>query len=76
MGPPGEPRWGVAGALVEGVVDRAREQGAPRLSLWVVGENEATRQLYLHAGFVPTGRGRPLPSRPWQVEQQHARELR
>ncbi|SDX60499.1 Acetyltransferase (GNAT) family protein [Modestobacter sp. DSM 44400] len=65
--------------LVEGVVDWAREQCAPRLYLWLVGENEAARRLYLRCGFALTGPRQPLPSRPWQVEhwqveQQYALE--
>ena len=66
---------GVAGALVEAVLDWAREQAAPRLLLWVVGGNEAAHRLYLRHGFTPTGRVQPLPSRPWQPEQQYARTL-
>ena len=67
---------GVAGALVDAVVDWARQQRAPRLYLWVVGENPAAQALYRRHGFAPTGRVQPLPVRPWQAEQQYALELR
>ena len=66
---------GAAGALVDAVVDWARAQGAPRLYLWVVGDNETAARLYLGRGFVPTGRVQPLPSRPEQTERQYALEL-
>jgi len=66
---------GAAGALVDAVVGWAREQAAPRLYLWVVGDNEAATRLYRGRGFAPTGRVQPLPTRPWQIEQQYALEL-
>ncbi|WP_222193706.1 GNAT family N-acetyltransferase [Modestobacter italicus] len=66
---------GAAGGLVEAVTDWARELGATRLFLWVVGENGAAAALYRRHGFVPTGRVQPLPTRPWQTERQYARDL-
>ena len=66
---------GAAGALVEAVAGWAREQGAARLHLWVVGANAPAHRLYLRHGFRLTGRVQPLPSRPWQIERQYARDL-
>ena len=66
---------GAAGALVEAVAEWARDEGAARLHLWVVGDNAAAHRLYLRHGFRPTGRVQPLPSRPWQIERQYARDL-
>ena len=63
---------GVAAALVQSVVDWARTVGAPRLFLWVVGDNASAQALYRRAGFAPTGRTQPLPTRPWQTEAQYA----
>ena len=66
---------GVAGALVQSVVDWARAVGARGLYLWVVGDNAAAQALYRRAGFVPTGRTQPLPTRPWQTEAQYLLDL-
>ncbi|MFQ1001236.1 GNAT family N-acetyltransferase [Modestobacter sp. SSW1-42] len=66
---------GVAAALVQSVVEWARGLGAPRLLLWVVGDNAAAQELYRRAGFAPTGRTQPLSTRPWQTEAEWALEL-
>lgn len=63
---------GLADALVRSVVDWARTAGAAQLHLWVVGDNEVARRLYVRHGFLPTGRVQPLPARPWQTEVQYA----
>jgi ribosomal protein S18 acetylase RimI-like enzyme len=41
----------------------------------VVGSNGVAQRLYRRHGFAPTGRSQPLPSRPWQIEDQYALEL-
>jgi len=66
---------GAAPALVDAVVGWAREQGASRLYLWVIGDNPAAHALYRRHGFLPTGRVQPLPVRPEQTEQQYALPL-
>ena len=67
--------YGVAAALVRSVVDWAHSVGAPRLFLWVVGDNTAAQALYRRAGFAPTGRTQPLSTRPWQTEAQYVLDL-
>ncbi len=47
---------GVARALMTALVDRARAEGVPALSLSVEDGNEAARGLYDSLGFVTVGR--------------------
>jgi ribosomal protein S18 acetylase RimI-like enzyme len=47
---------GVAGALLAAAEDRARAQGAAKLTLRVLGTNAAARRLYERAGYVVEGR--------------------
>ncbi|HEU4946886.1 MAG TPA: GNAT family N-acetyltransferase [Kribbella sp.] len=58
---------GVADALTSALGDWAREQGHPRLLLWVYDAAPRAAAFYRRAGFTPTGRvevfrndGRPL----------------
>jgi RimJ/RimL family protein N-acetyltransferase len=55
------PAWGtgVARALVDAVVEHAREAGAGRLVCCVIAWNEAAHRLYLRYGF------RRAPGRDW-----------
>jgi RimJ/RimL family protein N-acetyltransferase len=46
---------GVGRALVRGAVGRARQEGARRLTLRVLGHNAAARRLYEAEGFVVDG---------------------
>jgi GNAT superfamily N-acetyltransferase len=55
---------GVASALVDAVVEWAVRDGAREVALRVVDGNTAAAAAYRRAGFVPTGRRRPLPSNP------------
>lgn len=48
-------RRGVGRALLDAAAAEARERGARRLTLRVLGPNEAARQLYQSAGFVVEG---------------------
>ncbi len=48
-------RQGVGGALLDAAVAEARARGARRLTLHVLGPNEAARRLYESAGFVVEG---------------------
>jgi GNAT superfamily N-acetyltransferase len=57
-------RRGVGRALLEGVVDWARERGLERLGLWAPAHSPAAIALYTHAGFRETGERRPLPTNP------------
>jgi|1186.fasta_scaffold1020280_1 ribosomal protein S18 acetylase RimI-like enzyme len=47
---------GVALALLAAVEDRARRQGAAKVTLRVLGTNTAARRLYERAGYVVEGR--------------------
>ena len=48
-------RAGVGRALIEAAANEARARGARRLTLGVLGPNEAARRLYESAGFVVEG---------------------
>lgn len=49
-------RRGIAKALMTRVIDRARSEGVPALSLSVEDGNDAARLLYERLGFVKVGR--------------------
>ena len=66
---------GVAGALVDAVAAWAREQGADRLTLWVVEGNERAERVYQRLGFARTGAAQPVPGNPALTEAQMARRL-
>jgi GNAT superfamily N-acetyltransferase len=55
---------GVAGRLVETVVDWATRDGATEVTLGVADGNERARSLYLKCGFVRTGLRLPMPNDP------------
>ncbi|MGW8376500.1 GNAT family N-acetyltransferase [Streptomyces sp. ODS28] len=46
---------GVARALLDAACDRARREGAVRITLRVLGHNEPARRVYAAAGFVVEG---------------------
>jgi ribosomal protein S18 acetylase RimI-like enzyme len=46
---------GVGAALLDGVLAEARRRGARKLSLRVLGENDAARRLYERAGYEVEG---------------------
>ncbi len=52
---------GVAGALVDEVVNWARLQAAPEVRLWVTRGNDVAERLYSRHGFVRSGQVQPLP---------------
>jgi ribosomal protein S18 acetylase RimI-like enzyme len=59
-----DPRFRAAGvgrALVDAVVEQARASGKNRVVLHVMVGNAPARDLYLRAGFLPTGRTIPHP---------------
>ncbi len=67
---------GVGGLLVSAVVSWARSEGAARLSLCVVVDNQPARAVYSRAGFVPTGDIRPvLPGEPNRLEERMVLDL-
>lgn len=65
---PGTRRAGLGSALIEAVAGWSRERGATRLELSVTEGNDPARALYTRAGFVETGRRRPLPADPARIE--------
>lgn len=52
---PAYRRAGVATALIEDLVRRARDAGAASVALWVAGDNERAQRLYEKCGFAATG---------------------
>jgi GNAT superfamily N-acetyltransferase len=67
---------GVGRALIETIVDWARDRGIHRLGLWVTEANDPARALYEKSGFLPTGERQPLPSDTAIMETKLVRELR
>jgi GNAT superfamily N-acetyltransferase len=53
---------GVGRALVEAVLQWARDQGHDSVHLWVTETNDPARRLYERCGFALTGERQPLPS--------------
>jgi ribosomal protein S18 acetylase RimI-like enzyme len=72
---PARRRAGVAAALVETVVDWARELGATAVELWVTRGNDTAVSLYERQGFQRTGEHEPLPSDPCKDEIRMRRML-
>jgi ribosomal protein S18 acetylase RimI-like enzyme len=52
---PARQRCGLGRRLVEGCIERARSQGARKLSLRVLGGNVVARRLYESCGFTVEG---------------------
>jgi GNAT superfamily N-acetyltransferase len=59
---PSHRRRGVGRALLQAVLTWGRNHGFKRLRLWAPSANTAAHALYFQAGFVETGRRRPLPT--------------
>jgi ribosomal protein S18 acetylase RimI-like enzyme len=72
---PSVRRDGVGLRLIEAVADWARERGKVTLELSVTANNVAAAALYARAGFVETGRRRPLPADPSRTEVFLSRSL-
>ena len=68
-------RRGAAVALVEGVADWVRSQGARCLVLWVRDNNAAAAALYRKCGFSATGLRRAVALAPALAEIEMLREL-
>ncbi|MBG6095925.1 GNAT family N-acetyltransferase [Nocardioides luteus] len=66
---------GLAEALVHGVADWARRDGATVLTLWVVDGNESGRRLYERIGFELTGDVQPFPEGDPRTESKMALRL-
>lgn len=67
---------GLGARLVEAVADWSRDRGATELALSVTTNNEAATAFYARAGFVPTGKVRPLPADPSRTEVFLSRPVR
>jgi len=72
---PSARRAGVGRALVEAVVDWARETEASEVALGVVQGNAAAQRLYDEMGFTTTGTATPLASNPSLVEVRMAKRV-
>ncbi|MBX3465895.1 MAG: GNAT family N-acetyltransferase [Planctomycetes bacterium] len=67
---------GVGDALIDAVVDWARDEGFARVVLDVGDENASAQRLYARHGFAPTGeRSRLPPPREHVHEHRRARTL-
>lgn len=55
---------GVADELLQSVIAWAEQEGADGICLAVAEGNDRARRFYERAGFVPSGPGEPLRSRP------------
>jgi len=60
---------GVAGRLIDAIVNWARADGARELHLWVVVGNAAARAAYDRAGFIATGEQQPVRGHGNRVEE-------
>ena len=72
---PGFRGRGVGSALVDVVVDWAREEGFNQLLLWVTEVNENAQRLYERHGFARTGRMVEVRPREPAVEYEMTRVL-
>lgn len=72
---PTHRRHGLAAGLVRAMLDRLRAAGVVRAWLWVLGENDAARQLYENLGFVSTGERQPLEKDPSRFEERMSLSL-
>lgn len=57
---PGHRRSGVARALIDDLVGRARVDGVGSVALWVADDNERAKRLYAGCGFTFTGEREPM----------------
>jgi GNAT superfamily N-acetyltransferase len=71
-----DPAWrrsGLAGRLLDEVIEWAQAGGATSVHLWVTEGNDPALRLYKRFGFVFTGGSAPLPSAPSKRELRMAR---
>jgi GNAT superfamily N-acetyltransferase len=61
---------GIATRLLRAVLDWAAGDGAREVALWVADGNAPAAAVYRRAGFVPTGKRQPLPSKPAVGEEE------
>ena len=66
---------GLAGAVVDVVVERARARGSTSLDLWVLDDNHRARRLYERLGWRPTGESREAVWPPHPCESRLSRPL-
>ncbi len=67
-----DPRFrgrGLGSALIEAVVDWARERGLSQVLLWVTEGNRHAETLYLRNGFVRTGGEIEAPLREFEMSK-------
>jgi GNAT superfamily N-acetyltransferase len=66
---------GVGEALIDAVIDWARDRDTATVHLWVTETNKPARRLYERCGFMATAERQPLPSNPALGEIGMARPL-
>ncbi|HET9782633.1 MAG TPA: GNAT family N-acetyltransferase [Candidatus Dormibacteraeota bacterium] len=71
---PGFRRQGIGDALVQRVIEWARQTGYGELFLWVVDGNGSAERLYERNGFRRTGAAQEV--RPGELEYEMSRSLR
>ncbi len=67
-----DPRFrgrGLGSALIDAVVDWARERGLSQILLWVTDGNQHAETLYLRNGFVRTGGEIDEPLREFEMSK-------
>lgn len=57
---PAHRRAGLARALIDDLVDRARKDGVASVALWVADDNDRAKRLYEACGFAYTGEREPM----------------
>jgi GNAT superfamily N-acetyltransferase len=67
---------GAIEALLDGVVEWAKDAGHDELGLWVVDSNVRAERAYARYGFTRTGRTQPVPGRPEDTEVEMVLPLR
>ena len=66
---------GVTAELLRAIESWARQDGARKLSLWVVQDNLTAQTSYRRLGFEPSGVTMPLPRDPSRTEERWVRTL-
>jgi GNAT superfamily N-acetyltransferase len=69
-------RRGLAGRLMDGVEEWARERAATATSLWVVDGNDAARRFYAQRGYRPTFDRQKIRTPPVRWETRMEKSLR
>lgn len=66
---------GVEDELIGAAEDRARADGATRMSLWIVDGDDAAQHLYARLGYGPSGVRMPAPRDRSRTEERWTKAL-